>query len=430
MEDYTECRMPAGWKDYGYKPVAYDLAEDGMYFCMLYPAFVLLLGLFGEKGVPSFLWPFLMLGGMLVSTLIRRFLKRMVTMLPLEFTVFIAVTAAAPRLYGHISFGIVMFAVFCISIARFVNDVKRGDKYWAMEHGDNYRLFAGYGVLAVGIPLLYITTMVSQGFGRGGVVAATFVACVVLLAIFEAYVHLSGAYTVAKSTAASERLRGVSRMFAVIAVSAVAAAAGVSYLGYSLWLRYLDTAFLRFLSDRNISSSPPPTPSLSGPSPSAAKLNFPTDKPNPYIAMVLNFILKFVEILAVVFAILVALFLLYRALRHFLGLHREARVEHRSVFSFREAVGRAAGRVGRHHVFNIFGGRPNNLKVRRAYFRFVGRQIRKGARIAPSDAPADIGIKLAVERNLDAATRIYEKARYSVDECTYMEVAEIRRVTR
>lgn len=65
-------------------------------------------------------------------------------------------------------------------------------------------------------------------------------------------------------------------------------------------------------------------------------------------------------------------------------------------------------------------------KIRRLYFHKISRFMKKGDRIKPANTPVEIERALRDQENLQALTRVYQKARYSDEPITKEEVGEVK----
>ena len=65
-------------------------------------------------------------------------------------------------------------------------------------------------------------------------------------------------------------------------------------------------------------------------------------------------------------------------------------------------------------------------KIRRLYFHKISRFMKKGDRIKPANTPVEIERALRDQENLQALTRVYQKARYSDEPITKEEIGEVK----
>lgn len=65
-------------------------------------------------------------------------------------------------------------------------------------------------------------------------------------------------------------------------------------------------------------------------------------------------------------------------------------------------------------------------KIRRLYFHKISRFMKKGDRIKPANTPVEIEQALRDQENLQALTRVYQKARYSDEPITNEEIREVK----
>ena len=65
-------------------------------------------------------------------------------------------------------------------------------------------------------------------------------------------------------------------------------------------------------------------------------------------------------------------------------------------------------------------------RIRRLYFHKISRYMKKGDRIKPANTPVEIEQALREQENLQALTRVYQKARYSDEPITKEEIREVK----
>jgi len=424
MNKLYDYKLNPEWKNYGSKPITFDFAQDAMYFCILYPAVVMLLQIFDHNPY-ILLTPLLLFAGLIASTLIHRISNYLWILLLLQLLVAAAVIAAAQGLFSRILFGAVMAAVSVSnSVGYYHEQAEKNEGVW--EHNTKYiNLYIGLGTLMVGTFVSCITYMVILTQHSGMLTLIAMIAFYAFLTIYEIYQHNSGTTALMNSGYKSSdavRLKRLNIIFAVGAAVLFAVLTGIVYILYFYTgLSKIDDAIIAFFeqSSQNASVVPPPLPKQNTvSSPILPGSAGSTGSASPLLNLISTDILYF---FAAIIALTIA-YMLFRLILNLLKIKRNSSEERKSVFSLKAAVKNIISIAAVPLFPRFFRGNNNNMKVRKTYHRFIKKQIKKGVSIEKSDAPFDIEQKVRQENNLTEATPIYEKARYSGQECSDKDV--------
>ena len=424
-----EYRMPAQWKNFGKKSIVFDFIEDFLYLCIIYPAIVMILLIFNSSPI-TYIQPFLLLSGMIISTINRRKTKRIYIFLLLELLCFGIIVLLSGSFSTRIFFSAIMLIIIIVSIQKFLNDVKRCEI--TLEHNEkpDYTLYYGNALLIVGAFVLYATFIIALAYNIKNVTLLCFFAFPVLLITFEIYQHFSGALTLIGNKAGYQsdnlkRIRNINIIFAACAAATIGLLGLIlNKLYYILGLDAFDRAVISMFSRRL-------TPSIAEPktinsSSSTFSMQIPDGKTgNSTILYVLFVIIKVVCVIITILAIIFIILAFFIFIKNFLKIKKNNQ-ETQSVFSVKEAIAQIKTALKRVRPHYIITGEPNNKRVRRTYFKFIRRQIKSGVEIISSQAPDEIGNKISIKKDINVVTEIYEKARYSSGECTEGDIKQIK----
>jgi hypothetical protein len=436
MKEQYKYRIPDGFRLSGVKSIFYDFSVDLIWFCIFYPACAMVLDI-GMKTPFAFAAPFILLIGMFLTTLNRKKTKRLLIFVLLLLLIAAAVTAAGPDLGGRILFGIIIGILSLCSIAKYHSllKIKDASPDEISQEASLSDFHIGIGELCIGTAVLYLSFLVALGYHKQYISILCFIAFCCVIMIYWLYGHNADSSALlrdSKSNASSlAEFKHLGRLIIGSAVFVVILLGILSYMIYYLFgLNRIDNSMVGAFGDvfnHGFSTGNDGFQSGLLPPP-------PQDTPqsNSWLAVVITFLIRclFYVIIASVMlaAVLLSLMLLSMLARTILRTFKMRKGEevHQSVFSFKEMAEKIKVSVKSHTLFAEFSGKTNNVKVRKAYHRFVSKQIKSGAQIKKNDAPFDIKQKVKADHDLRDATEIYEKARYSDSECTDEEVTKMK----
>lgn len=430
MDEYLH-EMPQDWKNRASKSIGFYFAEDILLFLIFYPANVMILQITNHSAA-AYLWPLILLAAMLASTLNRKKSNRMILFFPLQLAIAVLMTIAAPDLAGRFLFGTESFIITVYAFYTYMQDIKLQNKYKEDPYGMSQALYFGTGMLCFGTVALYITFLTALGFHLGTNQTVTLLCYCCMLIVYEVYQHWSGTRTLMQDYKPTEAfaLRRLSRIFTVCAIFIIPIVAAITETIYLYsGLENVDYALIRLLSGGYLNphaTMPQHTDQKQSSSPMEAiqRLAGKPSKPNPIIECILNII--FILLAAAVVLLLVIIII--KKLRGFFALQKNPDEIHHSVFSLKEsAVAIRSGVMRRRPFHAVFSGRPNNIRVRKTFRRFV---MKDGAAPQKGKTPTELMRRLDSTSDTQQAAQIYEKARYSDSECTQEEVARFKKLTK
>lgn len=435
MGEQKEYSMPSDWKNFAFKPVSYDLAEDFIFFSIAY-AFLAIIMHWFMQGPGIYFIPLIVLAGICIATVARRRIHVMFL-----FFFFQAAVTAIPfflpfTLGVRIILLISMFAVFVVSVSRYASDVRRAEQSRESGAEIGYKVYVDNVVLTFGTAILYLTYLYGLLFKVAFAAPLCAASYAVFFCAFEIYLHKSSTFAMLKSGKKAD-LKKMARLSAIIVGSmavVVCLTAGITYsLYYASGLNRIDAAIVGVFEQK-----PQPTRFLSQTASAAPTQSHPQDeKPklpdnqkahtlNPVAAAVLKIIFYIILTIGILSGAMIVLIGVF----HFMRIQRNTDEETQSVFSLNETAEKLRSRMRSTPFRALFTGNTNNDRVRKVYFRFIRRRQHAGLKLESADAPFDIQRKLKEGDGLTAVTTVYEKARYGSGECSDAELAEIRSRTR
>jgi hypothetical protein len=115
------------WKNsIDYKPVIYDLAEDLMYFCIFYPAFILIDRFFDVGFGLYFRW-FIIFAAMMSMTINRRKSKKLYVFALTLFAIVALVALIPSSLPIKVEMLCAVLILAIVSVKKLVNTIKRAE---------------------------------------------------------------------------------------------------------------------------------------------------------------------------------------------------------------------------------------------------------------------------------------------------------------
>lgn len=432
MNEYMHA-MPSGWKNRGVKPVAFDLALDALVFLAVYPllSFILMRSGYGKL---CFALPLITLAFMTVSTFIRRKAPGTLVYFPAELAAAALAVFIAPGMYARILTGVVCFIALVYSGTLYVRTLLEHDKNLRDPYAPPVNYYAGGGLLAAGVAVLYFTFLVSIYFKFGTFQLLSAACCCAFLTLYVVYQHMSGSQAIRNDAddVGASSLKKLGRRIALFTAFIVPAAAAAMYFIYIFsGLSGVDRAFVSFITSQH-DAVPQTTVQVSSSgrhSDYIEKLQQLTGsggRTNPAVRYALDFLIA----LASVAALLLLAYFVFKRLRTFFSLRKNPDEIRRSVFSVRQTSARTGG-----HVFPRFDellGRSNSIKIRRLYRRMVvssQNSAKAGGLIEKSDSPVEILGKIGPDDCAEKATDIYERARYGAGETSADAAGEMKRLT-
>lgn len=443
MEEKPDERvyLSRSWKDSaGEKPMAFDFAEDAAAFLVILPLLLLSVRIFG-LGASAYFGIAVAPSDFFVLTLCRRKAKKLWLFALTLVLITICAAAGAIMLKSYAAaLSTVFAAVYC---ARKLNlDLKRREINYEHENRVTAHVFMGSSAAVLGAITCYTATLVSVGLGYYALLPAFAADFAAVFAFTLIYRQISGAWCLAQwnritenrnlSAKAAAGSRGGGAMFAVCAAVGVAILALAAYLlASALGAERFDAGMIDFFRNAHGAPLSPPTRSSSSANnPGLGRLlNAAAKKPPSALAVTLGRIL---QAACYVFIAIIAVFIAVALVRAVRGLMRKLRSdinEERhsllTLYSAAEDVMARARGIRRGFSGLVIGG--NRARIRRLFLWHV-RRHGNGAFIKKSDAPSEIGEKVAAKAggDLNAAALIYEKARYGEGECDAGDVGRMK----
>lgn len=436
MVNEHEYLLSSEWKNgIDYKPIVYDLIEDFMYFCMLYPVLILLFSKL-DSGNGHYLSGFTTLAAFVLMTIIRRKVKKLYAYAGL-LTALVILFALIPfPLPVRLSIMTCVIVAAMISVKKVVDSVKRAQLKTDPTVLVNNTLFAGYRTLFAGAGVFYLTWMISLAL-KVDLLALCLTAITVFLACFGIYIHFTGTYSLIgwkkNKNYSFWKIRNFNWLFLFTSAAVVAVISFLSYnIVYFTGLYKIDLSILAALThlpdNSGKTSAPKNSDTSNGPSIYDELLKIKHTKPSllsqiiNQVLTVLLWTLLAVVVLIIVIAVIRIIFNFFKNLR---GSINE---ETKTVFSIKEAAADFAEKARKTSILSFFSDSSERMKIRRIYYRLIKKYQTKGVLVSNSDSPSEIGSKVRNKsgRDIHEATLIYEKARYSHDDCSKSDLDRLK----
>lgn len=419
MEEYV---LSDEWKNsIKYKPARYDFAEDFMYFCILYPFIAL--------AINNFLRPFLFFIMMILMTLNRRKSKKLINYI--IFHIVILFSFLATILALSTSEKIIFITALVISSA--VSFAK-------LKNRNN--TFAGNSLVCTGIPFMYITYIAALYLQHQVVIYICFICCTIFIICFTIYKNKSCTFGVlvcseGYSKDSLKKVKSLNLLFSFVSSIVIAFISFITYKAvYLTGIDRVDAYIIKFFSGSNMnlaSQSNMNNPKVANwyKSRSGVQKAFLRNGQNKTLPKIIAY--TFYVIIAIFIIIVITEFILipiFKSLRNALrkagnSINEEAE----TVFPFtdiKNEIGEEIKKIP--HKLNIFSDNSNSMKVRKIYYRTIKRYKLKGIKIVNYDTPHEIKGKIEdnAKTDINILTDIYEKARYSDEECSKNDVMKAK----
>ncbi|MDR3645578.1 MAG: DUF4129 domain-containing protein [Clostridia bacterium] len=435
LNETAEYQLSGEWKSaVDYKPPAFDFAEDFIYFCIFYPAFIL-INRFFDRSPLLFAEAFLLLAAAFLMTLNRRKSTKVYIYLPVQVAIVAAMLLVPGTQPVRVTFTVCTAVAAAVSLKKAVDGIRRAEYKKDPSIQVSFRLFLSWGTSVWGCAILYATYMAALGFKDEGAVITCFFALPAMLAGYEIYIHRSGTYSLVEwkkdKNCSLERVRSFNRLFSVFIAAMAAIVAFLTYiLIYFTGLDGVDQNILAFLlKDRKI-TTPELWKQLFSPHGGTDIKRLFGSSPTGVVPKILLIILTaffWVLVAAVCAVVVIVLIRLIHGI--LMNLRKGMNGETHLALPPESPAARIRERLRSPARAAFIPGASNAVKIRRLYYRAVKRFRQKGVSIERSDSPPEIGGKIASRMKTDVsdATRVYEKARYSSEECTRKDLDLLRR---
>lgn len=437
MNNIQEIFVPGDWKDtISYKHPAFDLAEDLLYFLVYFPAVSFYLTSYGRQ-MTACLWAFVILAAEIAMTMNRRYAKKN-WVFHVRLVLFTGLLLLVP-----FPAGIRIFIDVSVLVLLVCSLLKHRKDWTLMGMRANREIvqvdrFAGGGVLAASVFVNLFVYLFSLGQNAAGMIVLCFFDFTACAVVYYSYVQLSGSYAHREWERSNDS--SAAGAYSSSVLFAIAIAGCLLVIGFILYtivsLTGIDavdkalTSFVKGLVNSN------------GSTPKDNAIRLPADQKMNGPANLLGFKgwfnLDFVGVLLKVFICLVAaggvlllLMMLPKLIRNFIWyLKGNDSEQASSVFSVKAAAAEVKEKIKKIADFSgmIFGA-SNREKIRKYYYKTVKKYKSQGMDIRSSDSPGEIMSKIEGRgtRGIGPLTQLYEKARYSGQECTPEDVDSSRR---
>lgn len=432
--------LSQNWKSgAGPKPVIFDFAEDFIIFLVLLPVILLPLRIINPTAA-GYLSIAIVPADFALLTLNRCRAKRKIYFILILLPITAAAVAASLFFWNFAAAIAALFAA-PVSCMKLNEAIERNEINLERHSRDISSSYLSGNILYAGGVTCFLAYFGALFFGYKDIAVFSFADYAAVFASVLIYRHSNGAYCLSQwnKTAKSfggagygENSRNVNgAVFSVLAVAAGGILSAFVYFSAEITgASRIDLAAIGLLKSarepqefdgQNVGAQQPSTDMIDI---KKALDRYDTQQSLPF-AEILGKILEIFFTLLAVFVLTFAVVAIIRAVfRYVKGLGRSINEESRSLLTADDAAEKLKEQIlHMRERLDIFARGGKRMKIRRLFYNHVKRH-RAGIIVKSSDCPFEIGAKISGQsgRDLSLAAKIYEKARYSNDECDENDV--------
>lgn len=432
-----EYLINSDWKNsIDYKPLIYDLAEDLMYFCILYPVFILINRYF-DVGVGLYFRVFILFISMIAMTINRRKTKRIYAFALILFAIVALVALIPMNLPIKVEMLCAVLISAIVSVKKLINAIRRVECRNDPSIQVSNNIFLNISTIIFGICFLYLTYMVSLALNVNGMIYICLIVLALLLSCFVIYTHKVGTHRLIESnksqTSSTGKIKRFNLFFTCCTATLVVIIGFLTYvIVYFTGLSRIDDIIIGLFTHtqketkfKEILNTEIPNTEISNKIDILKIFGKGNQQPN-LLMQILGKGLMVIFGIAIAALILIALFMLFRS---FLKRFRyNINEETKSVFPIHEVTNEVFQKIKKSRIIALFSGYSNSVKIRKLYYKLIKKYWAKGVPIENTDTPTEIELKIEKDAssNINAATLIYQKARYGFKDCEKNDVELIK----
>lgn len=430
------------WKNgAGPKPVIFDFTEDFIIFLILLPVFLLPLRIMDSTAAAYSATAIVPVDFFLLT--VNRCKAKKIIYFILFLLLITTVAVTLPLLCGNYAAAITAFFASPVSCKKLKSTVEQLEKNFDRNSHFTKALYLNSNIIYVGVLTCLIAYFAGISVGYKDIAVFSFADYAAIFAAMLIYRHNSGAYCLSQWNKAARawgsagygesghKITGT--LFSVWTVAAVGILAlFVFFLAGISGISRVDYAIINFfkrIHEKPLASASIEQQTIADSADMKEILDkYGSVKPSLFtevLGKVLQIFFFLIAAAAAVFAVAVISRAVIRYCRKF---GENINEENRSLLSVNDTVIKLKVQMQHiSHNLNNFAHGGSRMRIRRLFYNHI-RRHRTGIIVKKSDSPFEIVGKVLRQsgKDMSVAAKIYEKARYSNDECNENDVRRMK----